>query len=148
MESNNKDLQAVTMSVGINTLKREAYEDKAKANAQATPTIKETPSVPPPAKKEQRIITFPPKQDHEVNEGVTYKGKAVASGPDVVPETVQSRLTSQPGNLPQTKDLDPSRKYHGPLFAGFESREKKDKAGSCFEVTYIPLNQLITLVIW
>lgn len=108
VESNNKDLQAVTMSAGMNTLKREAYEDKATTNAQATPTI---------------------------NEGVTYKGKAVASGPDVVPETVQSRLTSQPGNLPQTKDLDPSRKYHGPLFDGFESREKKDKARSCFEVT-------------
>ncbi|CAI9279148.1 unnamed protein product [Lactuca saligna] len=130
VESNNKDLQAVTMSAGMNTLKREAYEDKATANAQATPIIKETPSVPPPAKEEQRITAFPPKQEHEVNEGVTDKGKAVASGSDVVPETVQSRLTSQPGNLPQTKDPGPSRKYHGPLFDFPFFTRKHDSFGS------------------
>ncbi|KAI3764429.1 hypothetical protein L2E82_14437 [Cichorium intybus] len=125
VESNNKDLQAVTMSTGMN---RQVYEDKpplvTTANAQVTPLIKT-------AKEEERNTTFhPPKQEHEVNEGPTDKGKAVATVPPVVPETVQARPTPQPGTSPQTKDPGPSRKYHGPLFDFPFFTRKHDSFGS------------------
>ncbi|XP_024987656.1 ATP-dependent helicase BRM-like [Cynara cardunculus var. scolymus] len=144
MESNNKDIQAVILSGGMNNLKREVYEEKATAvstvNAQGTSVIKGNPSVSLPAKEEQRNTAFPHKQEQEVehgiqrtsqvSEGTTDKGKAVVSGPAVGSDTVQGRITAQSGNSPQAKDPGPSRKYHGPLFDFPFFTRKHDSFGS------------------
>ncbi|KAI7755070.1 hypothetical protein M8C21_006537 [Ambrosia artemisiifolia] len=135
MESNNKDLQAATVSAGMNNPKREVHEEKASAastaNAQGTAVINETPSVSLPAKEEQRNPAIPTKQEHEVEhvtqrtshvgEGPADKGKAVASTTAVV---------SQSGTPPQAKDPGPSRKYHGPLFDFPFFTRKHDSFGS------------------
>ncbi|KAK9065487.1 hypothetical protein SSX86_014888 [Deinandra increscens subsp. villosa] len=134
LESNNRDPQAVTVSAGVNNLKREVYEEKAAAgstaNEQGAPLLNETPSVALPAKEEQRNPAIPTKQEDEVDHGTqrahvgevpTDKGKAVASAPTVV---------SQSGTSPQTKDPGPSRKYHGPLFDFPFFTRKHDAFGS------------------
>ncbi|KAI3743909.1 hypothetical protein L1987_56978 [Smallanthus sonchifolius] len=135
MESSNKDLQAVTLSAGMNNLKREVCEEKAivgsTANAQGTTVINETPSVSLPAKEEQRNPAIPTKQEHEiehgiqrtshVGEGPTDKGKAVA---------ITTAVASQSGNPPQSKDPCSSRKYHGPLFDFPFFTRKHDSFGS------------------
>ncbi|XP_076956925.1 ATP-dependent helicase BRM-like [Bidens hawaiensis] len=124
VESNNKDL------------KREVHEEKSAAgttdNAQGTTSVNEAPSVTLPAQEEERNPAIHTKQEHEVDhatatqrthviEGPTDKGKAVASSPAVV---------SQSGPSPQTKDLGPSRKYHGPLFDFPFFTRKHDAFGS------------------
>ncbi|KAL8268519.1 hypothetical protein R6Q59_002317 [Mikania micrantha] len=135
MESKNKDFQAVTLSSGMNNLKREVHEEKAvagsTANAQGTTVVNETLSASLPAKEDQRIPAISSKQEHVVehgaqrtshtDEGPTDKGKEVAFTPAV---------GSQSENPPQTKDPGPSRKYHGPLFDFPFFTRKHDSFGS------------------
>lgn len=131
MDPNNKDLQAVALSAGMNNLKREVHEEKATAgstaNALGTTVMDELPLVTLPAKEEHRNAPFLTKQEHEA---VSDKGKAAASGPAVVSEAAQVRMTAQSGSSHQTKDPSPSRKYHGPLFDFPFFTRKHDAFGS------------------
>ncbi|XP_071741486.1 ATP-dependent helicase BRM-like [Rutidosis leptorrhynchoides] len=128
VDSNNKDLLSVA---SVSNLKREVFEEKANtgatANAQGTTVINETPLVTLPTKEEQSNPPIPAKQEHEA---VPDKGKAAASEPGTLSDTVQGRMTVQSGSSNQTKDLGPSRKYHGPLFDFPFFTRKHDAFGS------------------
>ncbi|KAI3681785.1 hypothetical protein L6452_36589 [Arctium lappa] len=129
-ESNEKDLQAATFTGGMNTIKREAFEEKTTVNAQGTTSLlKETLPVVLPTKQEQEIEHGIQKTPH-VSDTTMDKGKSVASDSAVVSENVQVKRPLQAGNPPQPKDSGPSKKYHGPLFDFPFFTRKHDGFGS------------------
>ncbi|XP_059634204.1 ATP-dependent helicase BRM [Cornus florida] len=149
LESSEKDPQVVASSSGHNNSKEEAFAVDEKATASTVhmrgtaAVMTELAPVVTAGKEEQQNTMFSVKSEQEVEHGIQKtptrneftadKGKAVA--PQVaVSDTVQVKKPVQAGNVPQPKDVGPTRKYHGPLFDFPFFTRKHDSFGSTMMV--------------
>lgn len=149
MESNEKDTQVVTPTIGRNNFKEEAFVGDEKATPSTLHmhgmpiVVKEPIPVVSAGKEEQQNNVFAIKSEPDVERGsqktpvrsdfTVDKGKAVA--PQVaVSDAGQVKKPVQAGSTPQPKDVVSTRKYHGPLFDFPFFTRKHDSFGSAIMV--------------